>query len=156
MPVPHFLSTRAINQAKLLLTNYRNLLGQDLVEAGISDAETALHLFHSPFVVVSAGAEDDPILNYGNSTALELWEMPWEKLTQTPGRHTAEPMHREERAEFLETVRKQGYIENYSGIRISHTGRRFRIHQATVWNLTDEIGNYLGQAATFSHWTHLD
>jgi hypothetical protein len=81
--------------------------------------------------------------------------MDLETLTRTPSRLTAEPMHRDERAEFLRRVREQGFIDDYSGIRISSKGRRFRIGQATVWNVTDALGNYAGQAATFSNWEFL-
>jgi hypothetical protein len=46
-------------------------------------------------------------------------------------------------------------VDNYSGIRISASGRRFRIENATVWNLADAGGRIHGQAATFHHWTYL-
>ena len=62
----------------------------------------------------------------------------------------------DERAEFLRRVREQGFIDDYSGIRISSKGRRFRIAQATVWNVADAHGNYAGQAATFSKWEFLN
>jgi hypothetical protein len=65
-------------------------------------------------------------------------------------------MHRAERANFLQRVREQGFITDYSGIRISSKGRRFRITQATVWNIIDAHGNYTGQAATFSKWEFLN
>jgi len=52
-------------------------------------------------------------------------------------------------------VRDNGFIDDYSGIRISLNGRRFRINQATVWNVLDEAGAYAGQAATFSSWEFL-
>ena len=48
-----------------------------------------------------------------------------------------------------------GFIDDYAGIRISKTGRRFRIAQATVWNLLDERGIYSGQAAMFLRWEFL-
>ena len=83
---------------------------------------------------------------------MSLWQMDWEILTTMPSRLTAEPMHRDERAEFLRRVREKGFIDDYSGIRISSIGRRFRIRQATVWNVTDALGDYAGQAATFSNW----
>ena len=92
----------------------------------------------------------DPVLNYGNAAALVLWEMPWAELTRTPSRLTAETPNREERARLLATVTARGFIDDYSGVRISKTGRRFRIAQATVWNLLDGCGNYSGQAALFS------
>jgi hypothetical protein len=115
----------------------------------------ARNVFHAPFVLVSHGTETDPVLNYGNQTALSLWEMSWAELTRTPSRLTAEAPNREERARLLAAVTAHGFIDDYSGIRISKTGRRFRIAQATVWNLLDGHNHYAGQAAIFSRWEFL-
>ncbi|HTU26422.1 MAG TPA: MEKHLA domain-containing protein, partial [Pirellulales bacterium] len=49
----------------------------------------------------------------------------------------------------------QGFVDDYQGIRISSTGRRFRIEQAVVWNVLDVTGAKVGQAATFSRWRDL-
>jgi hypothetical protein len=138
-----------------LASSYYQWLGQALV-VGDDDRQIAQRLFCAPFVVVSHGIQADPILNYGNQTALDLWELTWEQFTQTPSRQTAEPVHREERAEMLAQLHSRGYIDNYQGIRISIRGRRFRIHRAVVWNVVDADGNRLGQAATFSEWQWLD
>jgi MEKHLA domain len=94
-------------------------------------------------------------LNYGNAAALALWEMPWDELTRTPSRLTAEAPNREERAKLLETVTARGFIDDYSGVRISKTGRRFKISRATVWNLLTEGGQPCGQAAMFDRWEFL-
>jgi len=145
-----------ITQADLLLDSFARLLGRDLVPRGGTAAEEAEHLFHAPIVVVSHGIQADPILNYGNAAALALWGMTPEQFTQTPSRLTAEPMHRDERARLLERTRRDGYVDDYAGVRISATGKRFRIEQAIVWNLTDAAGSHRGQAATFSVWTPLD
>lgn len=144
-----------IAQAGLLLSSFARLLGRELVSREGSASVQAERLFHAPFVVVSHGTQADPILNYGNAAALALWEMTAEQFAQTPSRLTAEPMHRDERARLLERTRRDGYVDDYSGVRISATGKRFRIEQAIVWNLTDAAGNHLGQAATFSEWTLL-
>lgn len=139
----------------LLLRSYRHWTGKDLIER-TGDAEIdARSLFQAPFVIVSGGTESEQVLNYGNASALKLWQMDWATLTRMPSRQTAEPMHQSERAEFLRRVREQGFIDDYSGIRIASTGQRFRIQQATVWNLVNEAGEYLGQAATFSEWYFL-
>ncbi len=53
-------------------------------------------------------------------------------------------------------VTRKGFIDDYRGIRISKTGRRFLIDNATVWNLLDENGAHYGQAATFSAWKYVD
>ncbi|HSY20366.1 MAG TPA: MEKHLA domain-containing protein [Candidatus Acidoferrales bacterium] len=147
-----------IVHSQLLARSLKRWTGRELLPefpAGGSPAEFADKLFHAPFVQVSHGVEADPVLNYGNATALKLWEMTWEELTRTPSRLTAEAPNREERARLLAAVTANGFIDDYSGIRISKTGRRFRIAQATVWNLVDEGGVYRGQAAMFSQWEFL-
>jgi hypothetical protein len=81
--------------------------------------------------------------------------MSWEELTQTPSRFTAEAPNREERARLLKAVTERGFIDDYSGVRISKTGKRFRIDRATVWNLITEDGKPCGQAAMFDQWKFL-
>lgn len=141
-----------IAQIKLIARSLKHWTGRDLLTGKFPDAEFAEKIFHAPFVLVSHGTETDPILNFGNQTALDLWEMSWAELTSTPSRLTAEAPNREERARLLAAVTSCGFIDDYSGIRISKTGRRFRITQATVWNLLDDDQKYCGQAAMFSHW----
>jgi len=48
-----------------------------------------------------------------------------------------------------------GFIDDYAGIRISKSGRRFKISRATVWNLISEDGQPCGQAAMFTQWKFL-
>jgi hypothetical protein len=144
-----------IEHVQLMLDSFARLLGRDLIPRDGSPAEQAERLFRVPFVVVSHGTEADPILNYGNAAALALWEFTPEELRRTPSRLTAEPVHRDERARLMERTRRDGYVDDYSGIRISTTGRRFRIERAIVWNLADAAGIPRGQAATFAHWTPL-
>lgn len=144
-----------IAHTQILLDSYRRWVGSELIDRTGSPAEQAERLFLAPFVVVSHGTQSDPILNYGNQTALRLWDMDIPTLLQTPSRYTAEPMHRDERAQLLERTSRDGYVDDYQGIRISSTGRRFRIDRATVWNLVDAAGQRVGQAATFSEWQFL-
>jgi hypothetical protein len=145
-----------IAHVQLLLDSFARLLGRELIPRSGSPAEQAERLWQAPFVVVSHGTEADPVLNYGNARALALWEMTCDELTQTPSRLTAEPVHRDERARLLARTREHGFVDDYAGIRISKTGRRFRIEQAIVWNLTDAAGEHCGQAATFDRWTPLE
>lgn len=95
------------------------------------------------------------MLNYGNQMALDLWEMTWDQLVQTPSRLTAEPVNRAEREWMLEQARRRGYIDTYRGVRVSATGRRFLVEDALVWNVLDQQGQWVGQAASFLHWTWL-
>ncbi|HXF10201.1 MAG TPA: MEKHLA domain-containing protein [Desulfuromonadaceae bacterium] len=141
-----------IRHTACLARSLRHWTGRDLLSGLFNPAGLARNVFEAPFVVVSHGTETDPVLNYGNRIALELWELSWDEFIRTPSRLTAEAPAREERARLLETVTRQGYIDNYSGIRISKSGRRFRIANAIVWNLVTEKGEPCGQAATFDRW----
>jgi hypothetical protein len=140
---------------RILARSLKHWTGRELLREDLSPAEFAEKIFHAPFVLVSHGTGPDPVLNYGNASALALWEMPWEELTRTPSRLTAEAPDRGERAELLGTVARRGFIDGYSGVRISKTGRRFHISHATVWNLLAEDGKPCGQAAMFDDWTFL-
>jgi MEKHLA domain len=144
-----------IAHTQILARSFKKWTGRELLPGNFSARELAQKVFEAPFVVVSHGTEADPILNYGNAAALALWEMSWDEFTRTPSRLTAEMPNREERARLLEIVTKQGFIDDYSGIRISKTGRRFRINRATVWNLFAEDDQPCGQAAMFERWNWL-
>ena len=145
-----------VERVQLLLDSYRHWLGRDLIPRTGSPADQGKALFDAPFVVVAHGTELDPLLCYANRTALTLWEMDADTLVRTPSRLTAEPVHRDERARLLERTARDGYIDDYQGIRVSRTGRRFRIERVTVWNLRGPDGEYAGQAATFDGWTDLE
>jgi MEKHLA domain len=146
---------RIVEWSRLLLDSYRHWVGRDLIERIPNVTQQARALFEASFVVVSHGVEPDPILNYGNQTALDLWELPWEQFIRTPSRLTAEADDRIERSRMLERAKLSGYFDGYRGVRISSTGRRFLIEQALVWNVIDPAGRPIGQAATFSHWSNL-
>ena len=143
------------DHVRLLRTSLKALTGQELVAASFSDAEAADAIFHAPFAVLSHGTAYDPIFNYANQTALSLFEMTWGELTALPSRLSAEAPNREERARLLAQVTQHGFIGDYTGVRISRTGRRFQISQATVWNLHDEAGQPRGQAALIREWAFL-
>jgi len=141
--------------AKRLLSSYKRWTGEELLP--INERLPLLKQLNEAYIVIlSHGTEADPILNYGNNRAMEMWEMSREQFLSTPSRLTAEPMAREERAAFLEAVTSKGYINDYTGIRISATGRRFYIENATVWNVVDEQGQYCGQAASFRSIRQVD
>jgi MEKHLA domain-containing protein len=138
-----------------LLSSYRHWTRRELIERIDEPDVQAYRLFQAPFVVVSHGAETDPILNYGNQMALDLWEMTWDQLVQIPSRLTAEPINRAEREWMLEQAKTRGYLDTYRGVRITSTGRRFLVENALIWNIVDAEGQRVGQAATFSTWSFL-
>jgi MEKHLA domain len=137
-----------------LLDSYVRWTGKELLERAAPDKEL-LALWNSPHVVVAHGTQSDPAFVYGNLRALELWEMSLDQFLGMPSRLTAEPVHRDERQRLLDQTRKQGYVDDYRGVRISRTGKRFMIEKALLWMVLDRNGDTIGQAATFDHWTPL-
>lgn len=146
---------RVVEWSRLLLDSYRYWIGKDLIERTADATQQARRLFEASFVVVSHGVEPDPILNYGNQTALDLWELSWGQFIKTPSRLTAEADDRAERRMMLERAKLNGYFDGYRGVRISSTGRRFLVERALIWNVIDPAGSPIGQAATFSRWSNL-
>ena len=138
-----------------LLRSFYRVVGQALLPSLGDAILDAQQLFAAPFVVLSHGVEADPILNYGNAVVLQLWEMTATQFCATPSWVTAEPMLREDRQSTLDTVARQGYITGYAGVRVSGTGRRFLIENVVLWNVSDDDGNPLGQAASFDRWSFL-
>ena len=148
----------AQTHASRLTASYRHWTGMELIPSAPSIAPSALFetLYFAKPVIVSHGTESDPIFNFGNLSALQLFEMDWDAFTSLPSRRSAEPLQREERQRLLDAVSAHGFIDDYQGIRVSATGRRFHIAKAIVWNLRDENGHICGQAATFNDWTEIE
>lgn len=140
---------------RLLRASHHHWTGLDLIPATLDDQQAVAALDDAGFAVVSHGTQPDPIFNYGNRMALKLFEMSWDDLTTLPSRLSAEPLVQSERDRLMQHVTRQGYINDYSGVRISKTGQRFMIKNATVWNLLDEDGRYYGQAALIRDWQYL-
>lgn len=139
-----------------LLDSYAYWTQHELIPRNGTFFDQAEALFTSSFVVASHEMQEDPVLNYGNQTALELWEMDWQQFTQTPSRLTAEPVNRKERSRMLWQAQTQGYISDYRGVRITRTGKRFLVEQAIIWTIQKPDKTSLGQGATFSAWTFLN
>lgn len=140
--------------AELLAASYRRLLGRELsLQADATDLGEML--YHADFALLSHNIAADPLFNYANRRALELFEFSWSDLIGLPSRFSAEPVNRQQREQLLAQVSRYGYIDHYSGVRIAQSGRRFMIRGAVVWNLVDQFGNYQGQAACFGDWEFL-
>ena len=122
---------------------------------GFSSNEIAQALFEANFALVSHGIEADPIFNYGNRKALQLWELSWEDFTAMPSRKSAQKVVQEERNRLLAETTAKGF-SHYSGVRISNTGKYFHIEDGILWNLLDANNEYCGQAAIFSNYKFID
>jgi len=143
----------AVQRLNLLVSSYHRLTGRHLIDPNQSDQWHAC--WTAPRVIVAHGTQADPIFFYGNQLALNVFELDFVASTQLPSRFSAEPLLRDERDALLARVRDHGFIDDYAGVRISASGRRFRIEQATVWDLLDADAQRHGQAATFERWLPL-
>ena len=152
MDYPTEKNSFLLKHALLLKNSYHRLLLKDLIPDNLSDKKFAKQLFDAPFAVASHDTSSDPLFNYANLKALELFELNWEELILLPSKFSAEPVNQAEREHLLSKVTKRGYIDHYEGVRISTTGNRFMIKNAVVWNLNDDQGIYKGQAACFGEW----
>ncbi len=144
-----------IRHTQRLLHSYQHWMGQSLFDLTASPEDIAYGLFEAPFVVVSHGIEADPIFNYANRKALELWELSWTEFIQMHSRKSAEEVLQKDRESFIVEAANKGFIRNYSGIRISSTGKRFWIKNTVLWNVLDENKQRCGQAASCSNWQYV-
>lgn len=153
-----------INQIKnaqhacLLAESYIRLTCKPLIEGlgnDISQQTCADLLWNAPVAIVSHGIEPDPVFNYGNALALTLFEYSWDEFTCLPSRFSAELDQREARAELLAQVSKHGFFDGYHGVRVSKQGHRFKILEATIWNVVDMHGVKHGQAAIIRDYLRL-
>jgi hypothetical protein len=136
-----------LRHVALLRASYLHWTGKHLLDAALDAAAAVAALHVAPYALVSHGTEADPVFNYGNRRALELFEMEWDSFTRLPSRHSAETGTREQRGAALGEVSRRGFVQGYSGIRIASSGRRFRISDTTIWNLVAADGQIHGQAA---------
>ncbi len=155
IPEPDAGNAYHMAHALSLMRCHRHWTGRDLVPAAPDPIVTARTLYQASFVVLSHDAAADPRFDYANLAAQRLFEMAWPEIVGLPSRLSAEPLARAERERLLARVDEHGYIDDYSGVRVARSGRRFRIRRATVWNLFDESGTPCGQAACFSDWEDL-
>lgn len=138
-----------------ITSSLRELANINIVDPSLNLEEQAEQVFNAGYVLLAHNGTSDPIFNYANQTAMDLFEMPWEEFTQMPSKYSAESDERGKRDAFLAEVAAKGYSNNYSGIRISKSGRRFEIKNVTLWNVNDSEGNRIGQAAMFKEYTYL-
>ena len=139
---------------RLLVSSFKLLKGKNIMASDCDIENISREIFYAPFAVTSHGTEADPIFNYANQCALDLFEMAWENFIQLPSRLSAEIDSQEERDRILKKVSENGYVDDYSGMIISNKGKRFQIKNAIVWNVIDQ-DRYYGQAALIREWAFL-
>jgi hypothetical protein len=138
-----------------ITNSLKKLANIEIVDFSLSLEEQAKQAFNSDYVLLAHNGSNEPIFNYANQIALRLFEMSWEEFTNMPSKYSAESDERGKREKFLADVAEKGYSKNYSGIRISKTGRRFEIKNVILWNVYDSENNRIGQAAVFDEYDYL-
>ena len=139
----------------LITSSLKKLANIEIVDFSLSLEDQAKQAFNSNYVLLAHNGANEPIFNYANKTALKLFEMSWEEFTTMPSKYSAESDERGKREQFLADVAENGYSKNYSGIRISKSGRRFEIKKVILWNVYDSENNRIGQAAVFDEYNYL-
>ncbi len=143
--------------AKRIVDSYQRVVGERLVDVldDTPDVQIARAVYELPAVVLSHDGAVDPTFTFANLAGQKLFDYSWDEFLKLRSHQSAEPEHRSNRAEMLERAASEGYISDYSGIRISGSGRRFEIQDAIIWNVFDAQGNKVGQAAVFDQWEFL-
>ena len=147
----------------LLVESYRRITGQEppflprtaiAAPAPSPNAPSSASWLYSkaPVCVLAHNTAPDPHFIYANRAAQELFGYTFDEFTALPSRLSAETPAQDERQQLLEQVARNGFATGYSGVRIAKTGRRFRIEDGVLWQLTDHHGVTHGVAATFATW----
>lgn len=156
--------TTATNPAffELLTSSYKRLLGGSDIflnglafDTGCADSPRWLYE-DAKACVLAHDIAADPLFIYANRAAQSLFEYRWDEMIGLPSRLSAEAPDRKERQRLLDAVAQHGFATGYSGVRVTKSGRRFRIEEGILWELRDESGLLQGTAASFNQWKFLD
>jgi hypothetical protein len=147
---PSAANSYLLEHCDLLNRSLSRLTGRSFLPASPTAEDARQLAANGDLIVVSHGVElPEPMFNYVTRAGLELWEMDWDVFVQLPSSRSAEPVERSQRQKLLDEVRANGFIANYTGVRVSSKGKRFRITDALIWDVRDEEGVLRGQACTF-------
>jgi hypothetical protein len=115
---------------------------------------SALHA--APFGLLCHDGAPDPLFTYANLNAQKLFDRCLMDFIGLPSRLSAESVMQGARHSKLQEALHNGIITDYSGVRVSATGRRFFIQNVSIWNVKDDLGTLIGQAAMIPHWDYLE
>ena len=141
---------QVVSQSSLIADSYERLLGESLYVDSSSKG-----LYHSSKIILSHDGAIDPKFTYANLAAQNLWRLTWSEFIGLPSKYSAEPDERNSRQEMLREALKEGFFKGYKGVRISSDKKRFFIEDATIFNLVNDLGEKVGQAAVFEKWSYL-
>mmetsp|Transcript_14710 Transcript_14710/g.23932 ORF Transcript_14710/g.23932 Transcript_14710/m.23932 type:complete len:173 (-) Transcript_14710:2202-2720(-) len=132
----------------LLQESYKHYTGKQLGGEEMATWE-ALHNSEA-FVLASVGIQDDPIFNYGNRAAMNVFKLDWDEFTQFPGRYSADEENRESREKLLKMANQAEYLPDVEAIRVDAEKRRFKLVDAELFTvLSGDKQTRIGQAVWF-------
>lgn len=154
MELPALSNQYLIHHAADLQRSFQQQLKRGLLPQ-TEPEDFAKALFHARLAVLSHNNDADPLFNYANLKALELFGYAWSELVGLPSRLSAEADNWQKRGQILAKVAEKGFVEHYQGVRISKNGDKFLIKNTIIWNVYDTGNRLTGQAACFDDWQFL-
>jgi len=130
-----------------LLASHVRAVGSPLV----ADADPSA-LYDLDAVVVSHRCDEDPVFVYANRAAQRVWGYDWGEFIGLPSRLSAPPAERAGRGDLLRDGLARGAVRVRDLIRVRKDGRSFRVDEVLLWNVWDDAGLVVGQAATYARF----
>ena len=142
--------------AELLVDSHDRLLRRSLIDGEKGVWSTAEWLWQAPFCLLATDPTPDARFTYVNAAAQACFGYDLNEFIGLPSRLSAEAPLREERQRLIDAVTRDGFAADVQGVRVTKSGRRFRIEGGTVWSLIDRSGIRHGTAAVFRTWHPVD
>eukprot|EP00882_Tetradesmus_deserticola_P009361 GHRQ01009880.1.p1 GENE.GHRQ01009880.1~~GHRQ01009880.1.p1 ORF type:complete len:360 (+),score=147.76 GHRQ01009880.1:56-1081(+) len=141
-------------QLMMICQSYKKQYNEFLMEVSFDTLAEAMYI--APFACLAHNkfeeGVEDPVFTYANKASLELFERTWDQMIGMPSRNSAEAAAQEDRTQVLEAAATGGSVQDYSGWRISKSGKRFRVKDLKLFNVTELDGTLWGQAAVFNQY----
>ncbi len=142
-----FLDPELVSFCQDMVKCYQKFSQSKLIE--LSDRPIVEALYQANFILVAHHVQDDPVFCFANLKAQALWEMDWQEFTSTASRLSAPENARAERQTLLDAASEKNIVMDYSGVRVSKTGKLFQIEDVILWNIFNADEQLIGQAARF-------
>ena len=136
-----------------------DLCSRSLVQ--LTDQSLAQHLSlaedkdiheHSVYAFLSHGSQEDPIFCYFNKAAMEMFQYDRDEIYKLPSRYSAPSgAARQTRQKVIDGTAEEdkGYYYLPPVIRQAKNGDLYEISDILLWNVYDDEGYRLGQAAIY-------
>src|SRR6476659_4618299 len=96
-----WMNPDTVKHCKLIEKNYKFWTGKELFEGRLNELELSEKMYNAPFVILSHGIQADPIYNYVNLKAQQLWEYTWDEMIKLPSRRSAGTNETAQRLELI-------------------------------------------------------